>query len=34
MPLISSDKPGIDLLKIFIVEFIVLGIIVTALLAL
>lgn len=31
MPLISPEKPGLDLLKILIVEFIVLGIIITAL---
>jgi len=31
MPLINSDKIGLGLLKIFVIEFIVLGIVIVAL---
>lgn len=34
MPLINPDKIGLGLLKIFIIEFVVLGIVITALVSL
>ena len=34
MPLINPEKPGVDLLKILVLEFLVLGAVITALLVL
>lgn len=34
MPLIRSDKPGVDLIRIFVIEFLVLGLVIIGLIAL